>query len=161
MNIILYPFDIELNNKDSFAFTINLANRIKAPIILFTNINPNTYYYHAEKNTIKTLNKEKEKIHHHILELKGFYLSFYQNWKAKLDIEFKLVIGKGNIKQILEKNIIDENANILIIDPEYAKKCSLNSIYLNNLAKNLKITYAISKLTKNEKFDANNLVIKN
>jgi len=159
MGTILYPFDIELNNNQSFKYTINLANRVNLPVVMFTNLSPKIYHYPTLQEKLENLNKEN--IYYHILELKGYYMSFQENWKRVLDHNFIIRITEGNLRDELEKTIKEENATILVIDPQYAKKTRLSPFFLATLTKSLKVDFLISSLTDAEFLNSKNLTVLN
>jgi len=104
-NSILFPFDINDDNREAYAKAIQLAEREKEPIFLFTAI--------PESNYENQINE----VYFHLLELNGYFQTKYNNWKGKPSIPIKRIIRKGDLLDNLKQVIFEKMPKWIISHP--------------------------------------------
>jgi len=85
-NEILFPFDLNNDNREAYAQTIQLAEREQQNILLFTAI-PESHY-----------EKLIDEVYFHLLGLDGYFQTNYNQWKG---IPIKQVITEKVPKYII------------------------------------------------------------
>ncbi len=101
---LLYPFSVESQYFDSYAWACELALRMKAKLKLFTT-SP------APSST--------QPIYHSLLEAHGYYLQHYPHRGVKSnDVQKEPCIASGELETALVSHLKNNPVDIVIIDPE-------------------------------------------
>ncbi len=98
MKTILFPFNIEQDNKAAYAKTMDMAQQMQAKVIFFTCL----------PDLSPTL---KDKAYFHLLGLNGDYQTNHNNWQSIPNVKTERVFTTGNfdlnLKELLERTLVD------------------------------------------------------
>jgi len=89
---IIFPFNYKKDNKEMFVRTFQIAELTNAKVVLFTTIGQ----YDQEE--------EMENVYKHLLELNGFFQTFFNKWK-RIKLPIERVIRRGDLSENLVKYI--------------------------------------------------------
>jgi len=117
-NAILFPFCIDYDNRHSFAFAVEMARKVDTCIITLSTYNIAYKDLLTEEAYSKAVEKEKNKIYCHLLELRGYYQGQFNKWQSFDDIRFKNIINESGLEFILLHVLKNENL-LMIISNHY------------------------------------------
>jgi len=104
-NEILFPFDLNNDNREAYAQTIQLAEREQQNILLFTAI-PESHY-----------EKLIDEVYFHLLGLDGYFQTNYNQWKGIPKVLIKRIIRKGDLLDNLKQVIVEKMPKYIISHP--------------------------------------------
>jgi len=122
---ILFPFDINDDNREAYVQTIQLAKQEKEAILLFTAIPESEY------------ESQIDEVYFHLLELNGYFQTHFNHWKNKPAVTFQRIIRKGDLMENLKQVILEKVPKWIVSHP--------NSLLLNR--KNIEDTIALQDNT--------------
>ncbi|MEM6967579.1 MAG: hypothetical protein AAF573_22635 [Bacteroidota bacterium] len=102
-DVILFPFDIEDNNKTAYVQAMKLADEQDAKIVMFTALHQKDYY------------QKIDQVYFHLLELNGYYQTFTNGWQDTPSVEMERKILKGD-KNFLMEQVVAETQPKWIIE---------------------------------------------
>ncbi len=119
---VLLPIDITKDNNKEFAFAIEFAKRTNSEILILAAYNfPYGYLLSAEQHK-KAIEEEKEKLYLSILELKGYYQCWFNQWKPFKYDKIRYIVKEGSIEEAITSTIKEEKNIILLLHQFYYKK---------------------------------------
>ena len=113
---ILYPFTIQTGHKNFFSFAIELARRISGDITAFTTylVNPSDENY-LETEYDDAVQGCKNDIYCNLLEHRGYYQGFFNQWKNNLTVKLKSKLKEGSFSHELWSLIKAEQFDVVIV----------------------------------------------
>ena len=102
-NKILLPFNYQNDNREKYAQTMQMAESTNTDVVLFTCISEDAS------------EEEIDKIYQKILELNGFFQSFFGGWK-KPKYKIERIIQRGNFGEKLAEYLNSCHSNPYIIE---------------------------------------------
>jgi hypothetical protein len=107
---LLYPFSIDRPYFESYAWAIELAQRMQAKLFLFTTT-----------GTPSLTPSAADPIYHSLLEAQGYYLQHYQpNGHKQADITKEPCITAGELEHELVAHLRKNPVDIVILDSQFA-----------------------------------------
>ncbi len=104
-NEILFPFDLNNDNREAYAQTIQFAEREKLTFLLFTAI-PESHY-----------ETQIDEVYFHLLELEGYFQTNYNHWKGIPKVLIKRIIRKGDLLDNLKEVVAEKMPKYIISHP--------------------------------------------
>ena len=103
--VVLFPFNIEEDNKDRYAKAVNFARKNEADLVLFTALQQ------------EVDEKIADEVYFHLLELNG-YFQVQNGWQSTAELKTERKIIKGAFYETLEK-VVNEKMPSWIIGSGY------------------------------------------
>ncbi len=104
-NVVLFPFNIEEDNKDRYTKAVKFARKNEAELVLFTALQQ------ASDERIS------DDVYFHLLELNG-YFQVQNGWQNTADLKTERKIMQGEFYENLEK-VVKEKSPTWIIGSGY------------------------------------------
>lgn len=107
MKNIVFPFNIDQDNKAAYTRAMNKAKETGAKLIFFT--------------ALKDLSPiTKDMVYLHLLDLYGYYQSFHNNWQAKPKVVSERIIKSGDFKPLFQ-NFLESTSIDWVVPTEVIK----------------------------------------
>jgi hypothetical protein len=111
---ILFPYLFEDDNRNAFAFTVELARRSNADIITLTSLELEQYPAKNKKKLEEIITDKKNQIYCNLLEMQGYYHGRFNQWNAfdEVKIHSRLVNNDMNAAIC---SAIRENTDLVVV----------------------------------------------
>lgn len=117
-DFILYPFQYSNDNRYSYAFALELARFYKTGVITVTALEGHNKF--TKENEFKEyLSEEKEKTHHHLLSLNGYYQVFFNRFAKQESIHVKNIIGEKSMPEAISDALTVAEIVCAVVDHKY------------------------------------------
>jgi hypothetical protein len=115
---LLYVYKAQLDNRFTYAFTMELAKRLHLKVITFTAVEYLNYFETVKVDRNEFISNEKRKIFTHLLALHGYYQVFYNQWSPAGNPVSKNIIENGSFDNCLMAALKEESVACVIIDSQ-------------------------------------------
>jgi hypothetical protein len=109
---ILFPFRLGQNNRNAFAFTIELARRMNSDILALSAL---------ELSSCRLANRQKRRneIYCNLLLMKGYYQGRLNRWNAFDDVNIHGQIVERDLNGAILKAIADQKAQVIVLQQKF------------------------------------------
>ena len=133
---ILFPYRIGDDNRNAFAFTLEMARRSNADIIMLTSLD---FPQHITQNKDKlesAIKIKKDEIFCDLLEMKGYYHGRFNQWNTFNDVKIHVQLFNNDINGAICSMMRDHTDLDIVLQQKYFSGTGLYEEIFSSSLKN-------------------------
>jgi len=135
---ILFPYRIGDDNKNGFAFTVEMARRSNTDIIALTSLELSQHNIQNKDKLENVIKNKKDEIYCNLLEMKGYYHGRFNQWDTFNEVKIHVQIINNDINGAICSAIEDHTDLIIVLQQKYLSGTGLfEEIYSGSLKGNV------------------------
>lgn len=133
---ILFPYRIGDDNRNAFAFTIEMARRSNTDIIALPS--PELFQYHMQDKAKleSAIRNRKDEIYCNLLEMKGYYHGRFNQWNTFDEVKIQVQLSDNDMNGAICTAIKDHADLIVVLQQKHISGTGLFEEIFSSSLKN-------------------------